>query len=129
MPRARNANLDHFRLAFFQVWAVRQSVFGFSPPAELSEWTSVFDVFSFDLGGVLFPSWTCVGGMTFRLAFSGLWPLVLILAVAGAHVAHEAKKLTSLSEIKVGEAIDTTATGRSTQLRSTPTVTVARTSW
>ena len=51
---------------------------------------SVFEVLSFDLGSFIFPSWICVGGLSTRLAFTGLWPLVLMVAVALALSAREA---------------------------------------
>ena len=83
-------------LTWIQVWVVRQSVYGFSLPGELSEWLSMFQLFSFDVGGFLFPSWTCVGSLTARLACSGLWPLVLMVAVALALSAREALSKGSL---------------------------------
>ena len=54
---------------------------GFSFPNELSDWLSWLDALTFDLGSFIFPSWVCVGGLTTRLAFNGLWPLLLIFAV------------------------------------------------
>ena len=68
-------------LSFYQVLAVRDSVYGFSLPAEFGEWLSVFEVLTFDLGSFLLPSWTCVGSLTARLVMTGLWPLVLMVAV------------------------------------------------
>ena len=56
-------------------------------PSELSDWLSWLEVLSFDLGSVIFPSWTCVGGLPTRIAFNGLWPLVLIATVAVARAA------------------------------------------
>ena len=102
----------------FQIWAVRVSVYGasqtrpapvtslprdpatptagFSLPSELSGWLSWLEVLSFDVGSFIFPSWTCVGGLTTRLAFNGLWPLVLMIAVASALLAHAAVRKSSL---------------------------------
>ena len=48
-------------------------------PSELSDWLSVLTALSFDVGSFIFPDWKCVGGLTTRLAFNGLWPLVLML--------------------------------------------------
>lgn len=69
-------------LTFYQVWAVRSSVYGFELPGEMSAIMEVFQALSFDLGSFLFPSWQCIGGLTTRLTFSGLWPLVLMGMVA-----------------------------------------------
>ena len=69
---------------------------GFSLPSELSDWLSWLEVLSFDVGSFIFPSWTCVGGLTTRLAFNGLWPLVLMIAVASALLAHAAVRKSSL---------------------------------
>ena len=93
-------------LTFFQVWSVRQSIFGFSTPAELSGWLSAFEIFNFDLGEFIFPSWKCVGGLTMRLAFSGLWPIGLTIAVAFAYVAREVWCRGSVRQMKAGQAID-----------------------
>ena len=38
-------------LVFYQVFALRKSVYGFSLPDEFSDWLSVFEVFSFEVGG------------------------------------------------------------------------------
>ena len=57
---------------------------------------SAFDALSFDLGSFIFPSWTCVGGLFTRLAFTGLWPLVLIVAVALVHLARAAVRKSDL---------------------------------
>lgn len=65
-------------LSFYQVWAVRKSVYGFELPGDLSAIMALFEALSFDVGSFLFPSWTCIGGLTTRLAFSGLWPIVLM---------------------------------------------------
>ena len=51
-------------------------------PSELSDWLSVLTSLSFDAGSFIFPDWKCIGGLSMRLAFNGLWPLVLTLAVA-----------------------------------------------
>ena len=59
-------------------------------PSELSDWLPVFTSLSFDVGSFIFPDWKCVGGLTTRLAFNGLWPLVLMLAVALALAARNA---------------------------------------
>ena len=69
---------------------------GFSLPSELSGWLSWLEVLSFDVGSFIFPSWTCVGGLTTRLAFNGLWPLVLMVVVALALLAHAAVRKSSL---------------------------------
>ena len=53
-------------------------------PSELSDWLSVLTALSFDVGSFIFPDWKCIGGLTTRLAFNGLWPLVLMLAVRPA---------------------------------------------
>ena len=68
---------------------MRESVYGFQLPAELSAWLSFSEVLSFDLGSFIFPSWTCVGGLTTRIVFSGMWPLVAMLTVALALVGRE----------------------------------------
>ena len=65
-------------LSFYQVWAVRKSVYGFELPGDLSSVMAFFEALSFDVGTFIFPSWTCIGGLTTRLWFSGLWPHVLI---------------------------------------------------
>ena len=79
-------------LSFYQVWAVRQSVYGFELPGSLSGVMAFFDALSFDVGTFIFPSWTCLGGLTARLVFSGLWPLVLMAAVALSLLALEAAR-------------------------------------
>ena len=55
-------------LFFFQVWSVRESVYGFSLPRKFSGWLSAFEALNFDVGGFIFPSWTCAGSLTTRLA-------------------------------------------------------------
>jgi len=79
-------------LSFYQVWAVRQSVYGFELPGSLSGVMAFFDALSFDVGTFIFPSWTCLGGLTARLVFSGLWPLVLMAVVALSLLALEAAR-------------------------------------
>ena len=69
-------------LAFYQVWAVRKSVYGFELPGDLGSVMAIFEALSFDVGSFMFPSWTCLGGLTARLVFSGLWPLGMMAAVA-----------------------------------------------
>ena len=69
-------------LSFYQVWAVRKSVYGFELPGDLGSVMAFVEALSFDLGSFIFPSWTCLGGLTARLVFSGLWPLALMAAVA-----------------------------------------------
>ena len=69
-------------LTFYQVWAVRKSVYGFELPGDLGSVMAFVEALSFDLGSFIFPSWTCLGGLTARLVFSGLWPLALMAAVA-----------------------------------------------
>ena len=59
-------------------------------PSEFSDWLSVLTALSFDIGSFIFPDWKCIGGLTMRLAFNGLWPLVLMLAVALALAARKA---------------------------------------
>ena len=76
-------------LAFYQVFAVRESVYGFSLPGELSGWLTGFEVLSFDVGSFIFPSWTCAGGLTIRIAFNGLWPLLLMVLVGLTLLARE----------------------------------------
>ena len=83
-------------LSFAQVWLVRESVYGFTLPIELSDWLSVLTPLGFDVGSFIFPDWKCVGGLTTRLAFSGLWPFVLMLAVALALTVREAARKGSL---------------------------------
>ena len=65
-------------------------------PSGLSDWLSVLKPLGFDVGSFIFPDWKCVGGLTTRLAFSGLWPLVLMLAVALALTVREAARKGSL---------------------------------
>ena len=62
-------------------------------PSGLSDWLKPLD---FDLGSFVFADWKCVGGLTTRVAFNGLWPLVLMLAVALALTAREAARKGSL---------------------------------
>lgn len=57
---------------------MRKSVYGFELPGNLSAIMELFEALSFDMGSYLFPSWTCIGRLTTRLAFSGLWPIVLM---------------------------------------------------
>ena len=86
-------------LSFYQVWSVRQSVYGFELPGSLSGVMAFFDALSFDVGAFIFPSWTCLGGLTARLVFAGLWPLVLMLAVALALAARNAVRKGSLKAV------------------------------
>ena len=79
-------------LSFYQVWSVRQSVYGFELPGSLSGVMAFFDALSFDVGAFIFPSWTCLGGLTARLVFAGLWPLVLIAAVSLCLLSLEAAR-------------------------------------
>ena len=67
-------------------------------PSGLSGWLSVLDsvAVSFDIGSFLVPSWKCVGGLSTRLAFNGLWPLGLMVAVALALATREAARKGSL---------------------------------
>ena len=76
-------------LAFYQVFAVRESVYGFSLPEELSGWLTGFEVLSFDVGSFIFPSWTCAGDLTNRIVFNGLWPLLLVALVGFTLLARE----------------------------------------
>ena len=69
-------------MSFYQVWAVRESVYGFVLPSEFSAWADMAGVFSLDIGAWLFPSWTCIGDMHIRLVFNGVWPFALVLALA-----------------------------------------------
>ena len=69
-------------LTFYQVYAVRKSVYGFELPGSLGGVMAFFDALSFDVGSFIFPSWTCLGGLTARLVFSGLWPLALMAVLA-----------------------------------------------
>ena len=103
-------------LTFFQVWSVRERIFGFSPPAELSGWLSAFEIFNFNLGAFIFPDWKCVGGMTTRLAFLGLWPIALMIAVAFAFLAREVWCRGSVRQMKAGQAIDTTGDGKAVSI-------------
>ena len=79
-------------LSFYQVWSVRQSVYGFELPGSLSGVMAFFDALSFDVGAFIFPSWTCLGGLTARLVFSGLWPLALMAAVSLCLLSLEAAR-------------------------------------
>ena len=83
-------------LTFYQVWAVRKSVYGFELPGDLGGVMAFFDALSFDVGSFIFPSWTCLGGLTARLVFSGLWPLGLMAAVALCLLGLEAARKGSL---------------------------------
>ena len=110
-------------LSFAQVWLVRESVYGlYAPtlsnremwqeevcysracarclghstlPSGLSDWLSVLTPLGFDIGSFIFPDWKCVGGLTTRLAFNGMWPLVLMLAVALVFAARKAARKAS----------------------------------
>ena len=62
-------------------------------PSGLSDWLKPLD---FDLGSFVFADWKCVGGLTTRVAFNGLWPLVLMLVVALALTTREAARKGSL---------------------------------
>ena len=68
-------------------------------PSEFSDWLSVLTALSFDLGSFIFPDWKCIGGLTTRLAFNGLWPLVLMLAVALTLAARNAVRQGSLKAV------------------------------
>jgi hypothetical protein len=61
-------------------------------PSGLSDWLSVLTPLGFDIGSFIFPDWKCVGGLTTRLTFNGMWPLVLMLAVALALAARKAAR-------------------------------------
>ena len=65
-------------------------------PSGLSDWLKPLD---FDLGSFVFADWKCVGGLTTRLAFNGLWPLALMLAVALALAAREAARKGSIKNV------------------------------
>ena len=65
-------------------------------PGRLSNWLTVLAPFSFDVGSFIFPDWKCVGGLITRLAFNGLWPLMLMLVVALALTAREGVRKGSL---------------------------------
>ena len=62
-------------------------------PSGLSDWLKPLD---FDLGSFVFADWKCVGGLTTRLAFNGLWPLVLMLVVALALTVRDATRKTPI---------------------------------
>ena len=68
-------------------------------PSGLSDWLSVLTPLGFDVGSFIFPDWKCVGGLTTLLAFNGLWPLVLMLAVVLALTARKAVHKGSLKAI------------------------------
>ena len=85
-------------LTFYQVWAVRKSVYGFELPGDLGSVMAFVEALSFDLGSFIFPSWTCLGGLTARLVFSGLWPLALMAAVALCLLSLEAARKGPSSE-------------------------------
>ena len=72
------------------------STSGFSLPNELSDWLSWLEVLSFDVGSFIFPSWTCVGGLSTRLVFNGIWPLLLIVVVTLALLARAAVRKHNL---------------------------------
>jgi hypothetical protein len=82
-------------LQFVQVWMVRESVYGVVFPGEFSSWLSVFELLSFDVGGFLFPSWSCIGDLGVRIAFNGSWPLVLMLVVASVIMMRAAVRRSS----------------------------------
>ena len=65
-------------------------------PSGLSDWLSVLTPLGFDIGSFIFPDWKCVGGLTTRLAFNGMWPLVLMLAVALVFAARKAARKGSV---------------------------------
>ena len=65
-------------------------------PSELTNWLPLPELFDFDLGSFIFPDWKCVGGLMTRLAFNGLWPLVLMLVVALALTGYEMARKGSL---------------------------------
>ena len=88
-------------LSFYQVYSVRYSVYGFKLPGEVGRVMGVFEAFSFDVAAFIFPSWACLGGLTTRLAFSGLWPLVLMLAVGLALAAREKARKGSMQTAAV----------------------------
>ena len=44
---------------------------------------------SFDIGSFIFPSWTCAGDLTSRIAFNGLWPLLLMALLGLALLARK----------------------------------------
>eukprot|EP00964_Phaeocystis_antarctica_P030644 scaffold17321_cov70-Phaeocystis_antarctica.AAC.5 len=68
-------------------------------PSGLSDWLSVLTPLGFDLGSFIFPDWKCVGGLHTRLAFNGLWPLVLMLTVALALAARKAARKGSIKNV------------------------------
>ena len=68
-------------------------------PSELTNWLPLPELFDFDLGSFIFPDWKCVGGLTTRLAFNGLWPLALMLAVALALAARKAARKGSIKSV------------------------------
>ena len=68
-------------------------------PSGLSDWLSVLEPLGFDVGSFIFPDWKCVGGLTTRLAFNGLWPLALMLAVALALAARTAARKGSIKAV------------------------------
>ena len=69
---------------------------GFKLPPKLSDSLSWLEVLSFDIGSFVFPSWTCLGGLITRLAFNGLWPLLLMVVVALTLLVHAALRKTDL---------------------------------
>ena len=83
-------------LQFVQVWMVRKSVYGVVFPGEFSSWLSVFELLSFDVGSFLFPSWSCIGDLGVRIAFNGLWPLVLMLVMASVMMMRAAVRRSSV---------------------------------
>ena len=68
-------------------------------PSGFSDWLSVLTPLGFDVGSFIFPDWKCVGGLTTLLAFNGLWPLVLMLAVVLALAAREAVRKGSIKAV------------------------------
>ena len=89
-------------------WSSLSSLFGSGSFAGFAAGAGTKDGFhspalalSFDGGLFIFPSWTCLGGLTARLVFSGLWPLALMVAVALGLLGLEAAHGLSLRGMKV----------------------------
>ena len=56
----------------------------------------MFELLSFDVGSFLFPSWSCIGDLGVRIAFNGLWPLVLMLVMASVMMMRAAVRRSSV---------------------------------
>jgi hypothetical protein len=84
---------------FYQVWAVRETVYGFALPPELGAWLAALEVsFNFDVAAFIFPSWTCIGGLPTRLIFNALWPFMVMILLVPLIVGYEMLKKPSYNQ-------------------------------